>query len=341
MKLVHGINLGGYLSQCSHTKEHYENFIHEEDIVKIHDMGFDHVRLPIDCNVYEAEDGSRLEKGYELVERVVKWCASCGLNIILDLHKAYGYDFNDAGNGEKNSLFTDPYLQDRFVSLWESIAERFGKYPHVAFELLNEVVEENNAQSWNELIRKTVAAIRRFAPETIIIYGGIQWNSATTLKYLEQPADSHILFTFHFYEPLLFTHQKAHWVAGITKEDVPYPARKEDYMEGSLRIGGQGKTVSESPCEEMNIDFLQSVFQCAIQTAEEKGVGLYCGEFGVIDQAPLPDTLAWLRDVMTLFARYGIGYALWTYKEMDFGMMEDHYAPIREEMIRLLTGQMN
>ena len=28
----HGINLGGWLSQCDHTKERYDNFIKEEDI---------------------------------------------------------------------------------------------------------------------------------------------------------------------------------------------------------------------------------------------------------------------------------------------------------------------
>ena len=28
MKLERGINLGGYLSQCVHSKEHYDAFIH-------------------------------------------------------------------------------------------------------------------------------------------------------------------------------------------------------------------------------------------------------------------------------------------------------------------------
>ena len=32
----HGINLGGWLSQCIHTKEHYDSFIHEDDIKTIY-----------------------------------------------------------------------------------------------------------------------------------------------------------------------------------------------------------------------------------------------------------------------------------------------------------------
>ena len=35
MKLERGINLGGYLSQCVHSTEHYDAFIQEEDIRKI------------------------------------------------------------------------------------------------------------------------------------------------------------------------------------------------------------------------------------------------------------------------------------------------------------------
>ena len=44
-----GINIGGWLSQCVHTKEHYNSFITEEDIKKIKEMRIcgtatDHVR---------------------------------------------------------------------------------------------------------------------------------------------------------------------------------------------------------------------------------------------------------------------------------------------------------
>lgn len=42
---MHGVNLGGWLSQCSHSVEHYKSFISEENIRKIADMGADHVRL--------------------------------------------------------------------------------------------------------------------------------------------------------------------------------------------------------------------------------------------------------------------------------------------------------
>ena len=83
MKLDKGINLGGYLSQCTHSSEHYKEFITKNDIIKIADFGFDHVRLPIDYNVIEDENGNAIEDGYCLLSDIVSWCKENELNIIL------------------------------------------------------------------------------------------------------------------------------------------------------------------------------------------------------------------------------------------------------------------
>ena len=68
---------------------------------------------------------------------------------------------------------------------------------------------------------------------------------------------------------------------------------------------------------------------------KKAGVGLYCGEFGVINQAPVEDTLRWFTDVDKVFRKYNIGCAVWTYKEMDFGLTEDHYASIKDDLLAL------
>ncbi len=306
---------------------------------RIQAMGFDHVRLPIDYMVLETEEGEPKDEGYDLVYRVVDWAMARNLNIVLDLHKAYGYDFNFAGDAEQNNLFGNVALQDRFVALWQNIAKHFCGYSHVVFELLNEVVEKDNAEAWNKLIARTVAAIREIAPTTKIIYGGIQWNSATTLKYLEAPVDENIIFTFHSYEPLLFTHQKAHWMDNIDQNrTVTYPSTKEDYLEGCKTIGDQGETVVNYPGEAIDKGFIEDIMKEAIAVSKEKNVMVYCGEFGVIDQAPTEDTLRWVEDITGLFKKHHIGYALWTYKKMDFGLIDEHYDAVREGMVKALVS---
>ena len=330
------VNLGGFLSQCEYKEEHYKEFITEDDIKKIAAAGFDHVRLPVDYNIFENEDGSENTAWIEYVTKTVEWAEHAGLSIILDLHKAPGYDFNDAGDSEKNNLFTRDALKDRFLNLWTKIAEKYGKYPHVAFELLNEVVEKENAELWNDLISRSVQAIRKVNKDTLIIYGGIQWNSVKTLKLLEKPVDKNVLFTFHFYEPLIFTHQKAYWVKGMDPdEDIFYPEAMSYYNEKSERLGFQGEVAREAATKTMGAEFIEEMIREAIAAAEAAGVGLYCGEFGVIDRAPIEDTYRWFVDVNEVFRKYNIGYALWTYKKMDFGLIDDHYAPIYDKLIKM------
>ena len=338
MKLNRGINIGGYLSQCSHNKEHYQSFIGEEDIRQIGEWGFDHIRLPIDYNVLETEGGIVKLEGYGYVSNVVSWCQKHNLDVVLDIHKAYGYDFNNADDEGKNNLFTNEGLIQRFEKLWVNIAMEYGKYSNVAFELLNEVVEEKNADLWNKLIKRAVSVIREITKETPIIYGGIQWNSAGTLKYLEHPEGDNIIFTFHFYEPMVFTHQKAYWVENLNNEmEIVYPDSMEKYKAQSIALGYQGGAIATAKSETMGTGFLREMIEEAVTAAKKAGVSLYCGEFGVIDQAPIESTLKWFEDVDQVFREYDIGCAVWTYKEKDFGLIDSHYDSIREDLISLWT----
>ena len=336
MELQRGINLGGYLSQCCHKEEHYDSFIMKEDIEQIAQWGFDHVRIPVDYEVLEEEDGTVKEAGYERVDRVLKWCKEYRINAILDLHKAYGYDFNDAGDNTKNNLFHSEELQLRFVKLWVRIVTRFCKYENLAFELLNEVVEKENADAWNLLIKRTVTEIRKLSKTAPIIYGGIQWNSVKTLKLLDVPKDENIIFTFHFYEPLLFTHQKAPWVVKMDpNQTVSYPESMDYYKQKSQVLGFQGEVVTLAQSGTMGEEFITEMIEEAIDAAAKAGVSLYCGEFGVIDRAPVEDTLRWFTDVDRVFRKYHIGCAVWSYKEMDFGLTQEHYSSIKDELLKL------
>ncbi len=337
MKLNRGINLGGWLSQCVHTQEHYKTFIGEEDIALIAKWGFDHVRLPVDAEVLETADGADIKEGYGYIDSAVEWCEKYGLSIIIDLHKAYGYDFNDAGDSERNNLFGNEKLRDRFVGLWEKLAEHYGNIGNVTLELLNEVVESQNNAPWNDLVDRSVLAIRAIAPNVPIIYGGIMWNNASTLKLLRPPVTDNIIYTFHFYEPLLFTHQKAYWVKTMDMERTTYyPRDMEYYIEGSKPLGFQGSSVGEAHSKSMGPEFIDEMVSDAVAAAKKAGVPLYCGEYGVIDQAPVEDTLRWFEDVDGVFREHGIGCAMWSYKLMDFGLKDAHYDEIREPLLALL-----
>ena len=150
----HGINLGGWLSQCDYSEERFRDFIKEEDIKRISQWGLDHIRIPVDYNLFEDEQGNYLESGFAHLQDGIDWAFKYGLNVIIDLHKTYGFSF-DRKEGEEGFFEKEEY-QERFYRLWEEIAQRFGgRGDRIAFELLNEVTDKAYCEIWNEIADKS------------------------------------------------------------------------------------------------------------------------------------------------------------------------------------------
>lgn len=332
-----GINVGGWLSQGPRDKKHLDTFIQEEDIKTIASWGADHIRLPLDYENVENEDGTVKESGYAYIDNCIDWCQKYHLNIVLDLHKTYGYIFDDPAYSEQ--FFYDEQKQDRFVALWEKLAARYAKYSdRMMFELLNEVTSLEVVDEWNALALRCTKAIRKYAPTVKILYGGVGYNAVTSIKKLLPPIDEHIVYNFHCYEPLIFTHQTAHWVEDMPADfHISYPGNMEEYLRISKTIkGAMTGALAEAGLQfsQLGPDFFETIFADGIQTAEERNVPLYCGEYGVIDQTSPEDAMRWFSDINQVFSKYGIGRAIWSYKEMDFGIAGEHYDAIRDELLQ-------
>ncbi len=336
-----GVNLGGWLSQGSLTKEHLDTFITEKDIERIASWGADHVRLPLDYENVETEDGTDIEAGYRYIENCVSWCRKYHLNMVLDLHKTYGYIFDNQDYSK--DFFHSRKQQERFLNLWRKLIKRFAKDADIImFELLNEVVSFDVVDEWNDLSSRAVKIIRETAPSAKILYGGVGYNAVTSIKKLLPPADENIVYNFHCYEPLIFTHQSAYWVKDMPSDfHIGYPGSLEEYMRISRTIPAamHGALADDTiTFTKLGSEFFEALFEDAIQAAENFQVPLYCGEYGVIDQAPQEDTIRWFHDINSVFHKYGIGRAVWSYKEMDFGLTSSHYDSVRKELLENIFG---
>ena len=307
-----GVNLGGWLSQCDYSDERMNTFIREEDFAVIASWGLDHVRIPIDYNVLETEDGGYRPEGFARLEKAIGWARANGLRVIIDLHKTAGFSFDEATS--EKGFFESEALQERFMRLWEELARHFGGDPErVAFELLNEVTSEQVIGVWNRIIAACIARIRVIAPETLILVGSYHNNSAPAVPALDPPYDDRVIYNFHCYEPLAFTHQGATWTAKID------PAKRVPFGEAG---------VTEAYFEEL--------FATAIAKAEKHGAELYCGEYGVIDKAEPEDALRWYETINRVFERHGIARAAWSYRQMDFGLADSRMDGVRDRLIKVL-----
>ena len=333
-----GVDLGGWFSQCDHSEQRYDTFITGKDFAVVKSWGCDHVRLPIDYELLEDRDGAPREAGYGRLERAVGWCRENGLNMVLDLHKTAGFSF-DPGEQEAGFFNSEKY-QERFCALWERIARRFGKDADMlSFELLNEVTEKEYGPVWNRIAAECIRRIRAVAPTIHILVGGYWHNSAVSVKDIDVPVDEHIVFNFHCYEPLIFTHQGAYWMPAMDQSfRIPATAAfgemaKADKAQGTLSCAGYEKWPSETT---LSAAYFEDFFREAVSAAEAKGVALYCGEYGVIDNATPEDTLLWYQAIHTAFERYGIGRAAWSYRQMDFGLSDYRMDGVRDALIRCL-----
>jgi endoglucanase len=335
-----GINLGGWLSQYGRfSHDHFRSFITQADIRQIASWGMDHVRLPVDYPVLEddAEPGQYKESGFAYIDNCLAWCKEAGLNMVLDLHHAPGFSFTTL---DKNNLFHSPAQQERFIRLWEAIARRYRgvSQPGLVLEFLNEVVLPSG-EPWNELAQRTFERVRAIDPTRWVMMGGNHYNSVNSLPEIRLFDDPYVIYTFHCYDPMPFTHQRAHWVAELKAFNAVtgYPGKVEGLAEFLAANPQYKPQLAHFLDVSMDKDLLEKRLQLAVEFIQRTGKPLYCGEYGAIEFARLPDRIRWHRDFVALLRKYGIARAVWSYKLMDFSLVDGDGKPVSEELIKVVS----
>ena len=352
-----GMGIGGWLTNYKRVhviprekintmtigdEEHFRTYISENDIAYIASLGFDHVRLCFDQIVLQTEEGAFREDHFALIDAFIGWCEKYSLNIVLNLHKAFG-NYCDVNTGV--SLFEDEALQDEFVAFWEHFARRYAAKPALIFELLNEV-RDVPPEQWNNLARKTVAAIRRIDPMRRLIVGTTCWNSPDTLKDLVLFDDEKVIYTFHFYEPFEFTHQQGvlQPATEFYNREMPYPGDIERYRDYQKCV--KGIDHAYAGLDRMDKRFIDRAL-APVRTFQQQHPDktVWCGEFGTIRHCRLQWRINWFRDVIAFFKANAVPYSVWNYLSMPsdgnrFSLVDDETRKIlSEDLLNTLLGK--
>ncbi len=320
--------------------EHFESYITESDVAYIASLGFDHVRLGFDQIVVEEKPNVYRESAMRQMRDFVGWAKKYKLNVVLNLHKAVG---NYCDVPDSAVLLDSPELRSRFVALWVEMERRFADEPQVAFELLNEVLRVA-PEKWNSLAAETIAAIRAKNPTRKIIVGSVSWNSAWRLKDLRLFDDPNVIYTFHFYEPYVFTHQRGVLQAMPLAYNrvMEYPSDIKPYAEFSEFCGGKNPYGN---ARRMDRAFIEKMLAPAVEFAKKHPDKiLWCGEFGTIRHAPKQSRENWMRDVISILKENGIPYCVWNYLSTPndgnrFSLVDDDTRKILSpELAKILVG---
>lgn len=316
-RLRQGINLSHWFSQIywppGYVPAHFDTYIRTADIALIRDMGFDHVRLAINCEPILAASGSDggLPSGYigRIQERIHE-IHDHGLSVIVDIHPEDTF---------KKSLADDDEAVASFTRFWEHLAAALIRFDpeRTFFEILNEPCIHDTAR-WNRIQNAVAAAIRRVAPEHTLILSGDQWSQLPELLKLAPPDDRNLIANFHLYDPTAFTHQGASWSppwAMFTK-GLTYPADPKfvaEFLTGVTDADAR-RQLAEYVEADWNAQAYRRFLQPAVEWGRAHGLCLTCNEFGVYKTfSPRASRLAWLRDVSAALSASGIGWTMWDY----------------------------
>jgi endoglucanase len=318
-----GTNIAHWLSQSDRRGMERGSFFEQKDILFIDSVGFDHIRLPIDEEQLWDEKGNRNDDAFQLLNQCMGWCSNAGLRVVLDLHILRSHYFN----AKEKPLWTDAREQDKFIQLWRDLSGFVKKWPNgmLAYEFMNEPVADD-AEEWNRLLNRVADSIRSWEPERTLVIGSNRWQSANTFDQLRiPPNDKNIILSFHFYEPFMLSHYRASWTElKDFQGQVQYP--------GQIVVNGKNG-------DEQRVytrDSLEYMMRKPLKLADSLGLPLYCGEFGIIEQAPRDSKIRWYRDMVAIFEKHNIAYANWNFKAGSFGIVDEKLKP-DTEMVHILT----
>ena len=308
-----GVNLSGWLQKSSAHQVQFGRFS-RTDFENIKSLGCDHIRLPIQLHDMAGPAPEYVIDPllFQFLDQIIDWAEQLDLNLILDNHT-----FDPAIN-------TSPEVIYPLIATWKQLAARYRDRSQLLFyEILNEPHGITDSV-WNDIQQQVIDAIRTEDTVHTIVVGPAEWNSYHNLHYLPFYDDDNLIYTFHFYDPFLFTHQGASWadppmdIAGVP---FPYDASRMPLLPPQL-AGTYIENLYNNYPVEGTAAWVKNQLNIAVAFKLQRQRPLWCGEFGAyIPNSSTADRARWLQTVRTHLEQNGIAWSMWEYQD-GFGVFE-------------------
>ena len=297
----------------SHFEQYWKtpDVIYKENITdkinSIADKGFRTIRLPIAFDLYLQPDGVTIQNGLiQRLKEILILTYSLKIKLIITYHYGKLTD-NNCESGEV----------DRIVSLWKQLQYLFkgNAYDDLLFDLYNEPTLSED--KWKYSITKMVRELRKEDTQRIYIVGGTDYNSENELMVLDKIQDNKLIYTFHYYEPFIFTHQGAEWTGSRTKLTglpFPYKRRKMPQMLPEAKGTDTEKDYLKYSVEADGEYIRDRIRQIASFCVLHK-MPLLCTEAGVIKDVDNTYRKRYLKALTSAFDEFKIHTVLWEYDQ--------------------------
>ncbi|MBK8946470.1 MAG: cellulase family glycosylhydrolase [Ignavibacteriae bacterium] len=307
---------GANLTNWFQTQNIYEiNFskFTKDDFFYLKSIGCDIIRIPINFKAMVDENNNYKVDNYLLflLDKVCDWAEELQINIIIDNHPF-------------RKDITNENYDEILIPIWKELSKHFKNRTNlIHYEILNEPHGISNFK-WNKILQNVLNEIRKIDTSHSIIIGAANFNSYKDLDSLLIFNDKNIIYTFHFYEPFLFTHQGASWINPSMEKvkNISFP-----YNENKMHIDNSySKSWIQSLFKRYKIEgtekYLYEMIDKIAEFKKKNNVKLFCGEFGVLNfNVDKNDRNYWHRIVSEYLTKNNIAWTVWDFNG-DFGLFD-------------------
>lgn len=265
----------------------------KQDLRNVKDAGMQTIRLPfcfaIITDSIPPYNVDFAHPAIAWLDSVIQWCDELQLNLIID--NQHEWDV------------TNDNFQDKIPpmsSMWRQVVTRYANLDpeRYFFEILNEPpvgVLPANADAVN---LACIDTIRKYDQSHTLIVGS--HSASIGSSYLNQAVypDTNLIYTFHTYEPLYFTHQGFPWFQIPFPAGTPFPLLGDDALvRSSLQTVDTWRTTNNRP--------------------------VFMGEFGVGIHADAGSRCNWVNLMGDLIDEFDFNWCYWDWGGVapsDFSM---------------------
>ncbi|MDX8534403.1 cellulase family glycosylhydrolase [Mesorhizobium sp. VK25A] len=342
------------------------------DLARLRASGLDFIRLPVDPGPFLAADAGQRAELMAMLGAAVEAALAADLAVIVNVQ----------ANGA-----THYWNPDRMYS--STAAPEFARYQvlvgevagmledmapgRIALEPVNEPPQDCSSEAWPKVQAALLSVARGAARKLPLLATGGCGSMVRGLAALDPAplADYEpILFTFHFYEPYLFSHQGAPWMREPVYRalnNVPWPASAGTLERtlASVRAGmaqdsersDEAKKAAYAETEKVlkvyfdaqpDRRFIDGYLKQVSDWADRNGIArgrIIMGEFGALrtdaryTAAPNPDRARYIADVRQSAEASGFPWAFWDLFD-GMGMMDDTTRALDPAMVEALGLRM-
>lgn len=222
---LRGVCFGNQVWSCptNPPSDHHQ----EKDYERLKNMNVNVIRFYLNYHIFEDDTKPYIykESGWQWLNTNIQWAKKYGIYLILNMHVPQG-GFQSLGTG--NALWDNVENQKRLKALWKEIARRYKNEPAiVGYDLLNEPNTSKSKDQWINLAKDLVKEIRSVDSNHIIIVERLNavannWSVDEDMNFFLVD-DFNVMYTFHFYSPIEYTHQLTSWTGFSNQNGGSYP----------------------------------------------------------------------------------------------------------------------